>query len=83
MSACPVVQILVLRGVDPGPVGHPNQAKAYEAYVTDGRGYVWIALAPTLQGRIAGFGNADHLQIGSVAKLKNINRLEPGDTWYL
>ena len=75
-----MVQVLVLRDVDPEVVGRSN--KAYEAYVTDGRGYVWIGIAPTLRSRITGLGNADHLQVGSAAKLKSMHRLEPHDTWY-
>ncbi|PIL27454.1 hypothetical protein GSI_10603 [Ganoderma sinense ZZ0214-1] len=79
LATFPVVRVLVLRPLEPpdcGPV-----TKCYEAFVSDGREYVWLAFAPSASGNFGDRDDHKSLQVGSAVKLKTISRLSGDDIW--
>ena len=78
-STSPVVKFLVIRDVLSFREG--EKTHAHEAYVTDGDGYAWIALASVLKERICIEDDRRSLQVGSTARVSGISRLQPPDTW--
>ncbi|RPD79176.1 hypothetical protein L226DRAFT_243064 [Lentinus tigrinus ALCF2SS1-7] len=77
-STSPVVRFLVIR--DAVTFREGERTNAYEAYITDGDGYAWIALASALNGRVCNEDERRSLQVGSVARISGISRLQQPDT---
>ena len=75
----PVVRFLVIHDVLTFREG--ERVKAHEAYITDGGGYTWIALASVLNERVCKDDDRRSLQVGSTARISGISRLQPPDTW--
>ncbi|KAM5532123.1 hypothetical protein V8D89_014216 [Ganoderma adspersum] len=76
LATFPVVRVLVLRSI-----GSPNGGsvtKSYEAFVTDGREYMWLALAASAAGSFGDRDDSRSVQVGSAVRLNTMSRLSGG-----
>lgn len=81
LATIPVVRVLVLRSI-----GSPNSVsaiKSYEAFVTDGHEYMWLAFAASASRSFGDRDDCRSVQVGSAVRLNTMSRFSGDAFWYL